>query len=178
MRLYVALVSVVVAGLGLLLSGCPGPGRDLRAQSAAPGAAPVRGAPEPKITGPDRVEPFRIGRYAARPEFPFYSWRVEPAGADVQPFHGNQYVDIVARPGKYKLTLTVGGRRGRNSEVSKDIEFAPAEVDAPPDGVDAPPPDVPPDVPPEAPPGAPPEAPPGLPGDPGNPAPRTDPQIF
>lgn len=164
MRKYV-IRSHAVAALAFLLAACPGPGQEMRAQP--PEAAPVRGAPEPKINGPDRVEPFHIGRYAARPEFPFYSWRLEPGGGDVQPFHGNQYVDIVANPGKYKLILTVGGRRGRNSEVSKDIEFLAAEDDAPPpDGVDSPPPDPPAgEV-------------PGVPGPLDNHVPITNPELF
>lgn len=138
MRMY-----VIVACL-FVLAGCPGPGQELQAQRP-PQSRPNRPAPEPpapQISGPDTVQPYHLGRYRVGQEWPFYEWRVDPAGADVQPIGNGNVVDIVARPGKYKITLTVGGRRGRSQDITKNVEFVgenPTDT-KPPDPGENPPP--------------------------------------
>jgi hypothetical protein len=143
MRLYVFLSALV------LLAGCPGPGQELEAQSPARKGTPfVRPAPEPpapQIAGPDTVQPFHLGRYRVPQEWPFYEWRVEPAGADVQPIGNGNVADIVAKPGKYTITVTVGGRRGKSQDVAKTVEFlgeVPPVVSPPDPVVDPPDPGV------------------------------------
>lgn len=121
MRMYMFLSALIV------LTGCPGPGQELAAQSPARKGAPFgRPAPEPpapQIVGPDTVAPYHLGRYRVPQEWPFYEWRVDPAGADVQPIGNGNVVDIVAKPGKYTITLTVGGRRGKSQDITKSVEF-------------------------------------------------------
>lgn len=110
----------------IVMVGCPGPGQELRAQRSPQGRPfrPAPGPPAPQIEGPDTVPPYHLGRYRVGQEWPFYQWRIEPsADADVQPIGSGNAVDIVAKPGKYKITLTVGGRRGKSQDVTKNVEF-------------------------------------------------------
>jgi hypothetical protein len=90
----------------------------------AEGSPAEVGAPvEATIDGPDRVPPYRLGRFIAPAGGFTYTWKVFPGDVDIRPFDGGRAADVGAAPGHYFVILAIVTPDNKQVVIYKEVDF-------------------------------------------------------